>query len=109
MKLIGGQPDSEARSQGLTLRSAGSMGTHPRMSVAAVTTAATAADVTTSVTATQAPAAQAQAAQAQEQKADDSGLQETPLPNTLEMKRIRDTIVAEQRKEPILGIIIQKL
>src|SRR4051812_24877135 len=68
------------------------MGTHPRMSVAVVTTAATPVDVTTIVTAAQAPAAQAQAAQAFEQKADDSGLQET-LPNTLEMKRIRETIV----------------
>ena len=45
----------------------------------------------------------------QERKADDSGLHEKPLPNTLETKKIRETIVAEQRKDPFLWMIIQKL
>ena len=45
----------------------------------------------------------------QERKADDSGLHEIPLPNTLETKKIRATIVAEQRKDPFLWMIIQKL
>ena len=38
----------------------------------------------------------------QGRNADDSGLHEIPLPNTLETKKIRATIVAEQRKDPFL-------
>ena len=45
----------------------------------------------------------------QERNADDSGLHEIPLPNTLETNKIRATIVAEQRKDPFLWMIIQKL
>ena len=82
---------------------------HGRVALAPVTSETLTSETLAQVNAILATTGIAPMLSEQERKADDSGLHEIPLPNTLETKKIRETIVAEQRKDPFLWMIIQKL
>ena len=82
---------------------------HGRVALAPVTSETLTSETLAQVNAILATTGIAPMLSEQERTADDSGLHEIPLPNTLETNKIRATIVAEQRKDPFLWMIIQKL